>query len=99
MTYFPARSNVHDICMWRLSEQRSNRCSASLADEERFMTAERIIVVTWGQAQLIRFQDGHHELQGGTSQDRADARAWLEMFMPALAQELKEQENPPHESP
>jgi hypothetical protein len=43
----------------------------------------------WGGARLVRFPDGHYDLQGGTLEDRKDATGWIRMFMPNVAEELK----------
>jgi hypothetical protein len=35
---------------------------------------------TFGQAQLVRTQDGKSELRGGTAGDRQKASEWISMF-------------------
>jgi hypothetical protein len=43
----------------------------------------------WGGAKLVRYADGHYDLQGGSLEDRKDATGWIRMFMPNVAEELK----------
>jgi hypothetical protein len=46
-------------------------------------------IAGWGEANLVRFLDGHYELQGGTLEDRQAATKWIKQFMPKVAEELQ----------
>ena len=39
------------------------------------------VVVIFGNAQLIRHNDGKMELRGGSKADRGDAKEWISLFM------------------
>lgn len=51
-----------------------------------------ITIVSWGGAKLMRFADDHYELQGGTTQDWANALDWMESYMPDVAAQLKKRD-------
>jgi hypothetical protein len=38
------------------------------------------VVASWGEAQLIKYLDGHVELKGGSKEDQAEAREWMSLF-------------------
>jgi len=45
-----------------------------------FHDADRTFVAAFGNARLIRSQNGRHELIGGTADDHAAAREWCSLF-------------------
>jgi hypothetical protein len=38
------------------------------------------VVASWGEAQLIKYLDGKHELRGGSEEERIEAKEWISMF-------------------
>jgi hypothetical protein len=44
------------------------------------MRSEQEIIASFGQARLLRSQDGKVELRGGTQEDHQQAKEWISMF-------------------
>ncbi len=44
------------------------------------MRPEQEIIASFGQARLLRSQDGKVELRGGTHEDQQQAREWISLF-------------------
>jgi hypothetical protein len=48
-----------------------------------FLKAQRgELIASWGEAQLLRFLDGHYELRGGTPKDCEAAKKWISLYCP-----------------
>lgn len=49
----------------------------------------RIVIATWGEAQLLRRFDMSYELEGGTAEERKEAMEWIEKYLPSVREELR----------
>ena len=56
---------------------------------ERLNLTEAEVIATFGEAKLVKTLKGKYELRGGSSQDRAQAREWISLFLhTAVAREV-----------
>jgi hypothetical protein len=46
------------------------------------------LVATFGGAQLLRLNNGHHEIRGGFAADHTDVKEWISLFLHEAAVSL-----------
>jgi len=46
-----------------------------------FFRSDSETIAVFGKARLVRTRQGKYELQGGTREDRIEAREWISLFM------------------
>ena len=46
----------------------------------RNLVGQGEVIASWGEAKLVKTQDGKLELRGGSKEDRGEAREWISLF-------------------
>jgi hypothetical protein len=76
---------MNSLIVLRLGQWMSDPLCRMEGMKNIFFRSARVeageLVATFGQARLMKLQDGRFELRGGSAEERFEAKEWASLFM------------------